>query len=129
MTQKATDRALEPRKGEDNSGLDKTIFHSMINSDLPAAEKEPRRMLEEGLSIISAGSETAANILVVTHFHLPSSPDVLAKLQAELREALPSVESPVELRVVEKLPYLVSLRNSVVYPATNKNRLLLLMKD
>lgn len=86
-------------------------------------------MLEEGLSIISAGSETAANILVVTHFHLPSSPDVLAKLQAELREALPSVESPVELRVVEKLPYLVSLRNSVVYPATNKNRLLLLMKD
>jgi hypothetical protein len=37
------------------------------------------------------------------------NPDVLKKLQAELKEALPNKYDPVELKVVEQLPYLVSL--------------------
>jgi len=36
------------------------------------------------------------------------NPDILKKLQAELREALPNKYDPVELRVAEQLPYLVS---------------------
>jgi C4-dicarboxylate-specific signal transduction histidine kinase len=36
------------------------------------------------------------------------NPDVLKKLQVELKEALPNKYDPVELKVVEQLPYLVS---------------------
>ena len=57
---------------------------------------------------MGAGSETTANVLAVAHFHLLDNPSMLARLQKELRQALPDKNVPVELNVVDKLPYLVS---------------------
>jgi cytochrome P450 len=65
-------------------------------------------MWQEGLSVVGAGSETTANVLAVVHFHLLDNPDILARLQKELREALPDRNAAVALNAVVKLPYLVS---------------------
>jgi cytochrome P450 len=52
--------------------------------------------------------DTTANALTITHFNVLDNPDVYKKLRAELQETLPNAYEPVELRVVEQLPYFVS---------------------
>ncbi len=59
--------------------------------------------------MIGAGADTTANAMTITHFHILDNPDVHKQLRAELEEALPNKHTPVELRVVEQLPYLVRL--------------------
>jgi hypothetical protein len=46
--------------------------------------------------------------LTTTQFHILNNPEVHNKLFTELKEALPNAGAPVDLRVVERLPYLVS---------------------
>lgn len=89
-------------------GLDKTIFHALLESDLPWEEKLQSRLWQEGQVVIGAGADTTANAITITHFHILDNPDVHQKLRAELEEALPDKYAPVELRIVEQLPYLVS---------------------
>lgn len=89
-------------------GLRKTIFHEILESDLSPEEKSFERLWQEAQVTIGAGADTTGNALTITHFHLLDNQNVLKKLQSELQEALPNKYDPVELRVVEQLPYLVS---------------------
>ena len=89
-------------------GLEKTIFHEILESDLPPEEKTFERLWQEAQVTIGAGADTTGNAFTVIHFHLLDNPSILRKLQAELQEALPNKYDPIELRVVEQLPYLVS---------------------
>jgi cytochrome P450 len=88
-------------------GLDKTIFHALLESDLPSEEKLHSRLWQEGLVVVGAGATTTSNTLMVTHFHLLDNPDTMEKLRKELEGAIPDKFAPAELSVVEKLPYLV----------------------
>jgi len=42
-------------------------------------------------------------------FHLLSKPEKLAKLKAELKEAIPDPSVPLSLKAIEQLPYLSAL--------------------
>lgn len=55
-------------KGDDGSGLDTTVFHTLLNSNPPHEHKSQYRMWLEGLSVVGAGSETTANVLIVIPF-------------------------------------------------------------
>ena len=90
------------------SGLDTTVFHELLNGNLPLEEKTKWRMWQEGLSLVGGGAETTANAFAVTNFHFLDNAYASVTLQAELRGALLDLNVPVELIVVEKLPYLVS---------------------
>lgn len=68
-------------------------------------------MWQEGQVVIGAGADTTANALTLLHFHILDNTDILKKLRKELEDAIPDKFAPVELRVVEKLPYLVSCSN------------------
>ena len=101
--------------GEDKSneqyhefGLDKTVIHTLLESDLPPEEKSFTRLWQEAQVIIGAGGKTSAHALTTTQFHILNNPEVHKKLFAELKEALPSAGALVDLGVVEYLPYLVS---------------------
>ncbi|KUJ12388.1 cytochrome P450 [Mollisia scopiformis] len=87
-------------------GLDKTIFHALLESDLPPEDKLHSRLWQEGQVVVGAGADTTANALTVTHFHILDNPDVQKRLRDELVAALPDKSASVELRVVEQLPYL-----------------------
>lgn len=58
--------------------------------------------------VIGAGADTTANALTVTHFHILNNPDIHKRLRTELDAAQPDKFEPLDLRVVENLPYLVS---------------------
>jgi hypothetical protein len=129
MTEKVVDGTFQAGKGDDGSGLDATVFHALLNSDLPPEDKTQYRMWQEGLSVVGAGSETTANVLTNVHFYLLNNPDILARLQKELEEALPDRNAPVMLNAVEKLPYLVSDDCDNAKHSTYDNRLLLSTRD
>ena len=89
-------------------GMNKTIIHELLESDLPPEEKAHGRVWQDAQILIGAGTETTANTLCTTHFHLLDNPPILSKLQQELRAAMPDKTEPAKLSVVEQLPYLVS---------------------
>jgi cytochrome P450 len=107
-TQSVIDGTFKYSQDQLDLGIDRTIIHELLESDLPAAEKSHSRLWQEGQIVIGAGADTTANTLTVTHFYVLDNPEVKRKLEAELIEALPDKYAPVKLNVVEKLPYLVS---------------------
>lgn len=65
-------------------------------------------MSEEGVIIISAGSETIGRTLTCATFHLLENPEALHSLQKELFELMPEASVTPDLRDLEQLPFLVS---------------------
>ncbi|KAK0117766.1 hypothetical protein ONS95_012092 [Cadophora gregata] len=87
-----------------------TIFHTLLESDLPPSEKTTTRLTEEGITLVGAGSHTVAWTLTVGSFHILSNPQILSTLRAELStvkregETLNSI-----LTQLEKLPFLTGV--------------------
>ncbi|KAL5325161.1 hypothetical protein ACEPPN_006284 [Leptodophora sp. 'Broadleaf-Isolate-01'] len=86
--------------------LPRTVFHTLIDSNLPAEEISKDRMAQEAQVIIGAGADTTAHALSTITFHLLNSPEKLKKLTKELAEAFVDLDTSLKLTAVEKLPYL-----------------------
>ena len=86
-----------------------TIFHELINSDIPAGERSLSRLIDEGITLIGAGTVTTAHFLSTTAYHILANTEVLQRLQKELREAMPEVSSQIPLVRLEHLPYLTAV--------------------
>jgi cytochrome P450 len=87
--------------------LPRTIFETLLQSDLPEEEKSFDRLWQESLLVVGAGADTTANVCAHLTFHLLSNPDKLARLRKELEDAIPDPYEPAQLIIVEQLPYLV----------------------
>ncbi|KAJ4350345.1 uncharacterized protein N0V89_008966 [Didymosphaeria variabile] len=87
----------------------KTVFHTLLQSNLPAKEKETERLAEEAVLLVGAGTHTTSFILAVVTFHLLSNPSFLQKLREELRTVLPEVNSHAPLMQLERLPFLTAV--------------------
>lgn len=83
-----------------------TIFHELLQSDLPASEKQLQRLIDEAQTIVGAGILTTAHFLSVTSYHILANPQVLQKLQEELRPHMPNSSEVPPLRQLEQLTYL-----------------------
>ncbi|EFX03043.1 benzoate 4-monooxygenase cytochrome p450 [Grosmannia clavigera kw1407] len=88
-----------------------TVFGSVLQSDLPQAEKTTQRLVEEGFSLFVAGTETVSWTLTVIAYHLLTKPAILSKITAEVREATGNSGKVPQWAALEKLPYL----SSVIY--------------
>ncbi|KAI0132579.1 cytochrome P450 [Xylariales sp. AK1849] len=96
----------------------KTIFHEMLRSDIPHSEKETKRLGEEAMVILIAGSETTASTLAAIMYHLLADRQLLARLKAELQTVMPDPnELPVASKL-ESLPFLNALIQETIrlYP-------------
>lgn len=91
-----------------------TIFHELIQSDLPESEKTVTRLQDEALIVVGAGTLTTSWALCIATYHLLASPRILAKLKAELRSAIPDPEISVPLPVLENLPYLAAVAQEAI---------------
>jgi cytochrome P450 len=114
----ATDRSKDFNKtisqikngvNEDHTQVEHaTLFHEMLNSDLPDSEKKISKLQKEAQIAIRAGILTSAFALSVASFHLISNPRVLQKLRSELIEAIldPAYLPAYDWPKLEVLPYL-----------------------
>jgi cytochrome P450 len=85
-----------------------TIFHELIQSDLPESEKYVRRLQDEAQTVVGAGLTTTAWSLTNAVFYILSTPGVLEKLRKELFNAIPDINAPdaFSFSKLENLPYL-----------------------
>ncbi|KAE8548914.1 hypothetical protein EYB25_009297 [Talaromyces marneffei] len=98
----------EIRTGLNNQHQDTkhaTIFHELLNSNLPEEEKSNARLGHEAQLIVAAGLITTSWALAVASFHIISNPDVSRNLRRELTSANFSVEN-ADWHDLERLPYL-----------------------
>ncbi|OOG00947.1 hypothetical protein ASPCADRAFT_125952 [Aspergillus carbonarius ITEM 5010] len=115
-------RAEEHRKEylsakEGKNGRDwqqSSLFHALMASRLPEAEKRPKRMAHEGFEILLAGSDTAARTMGVAIYHILANPEIKCRLQVELDTAIPNSYDQIELRVLEQLPFLNAVLKEVL---------------
>lgn len=85
----------------------RTIFHEILDSKMAEEEKTPRRLLDEGIVLVGAGSETTARTLAVACWYLVSNPIICERLVKELKNAIPRKDSALDSAELEQLPFLV----------------------
>lgn len=103
----------------------KTIFGTLLESDLPPSEKTISRLQQEAISVTGAGIETTMRALSVCTFHILANPPVLERLQAELVEAIPDPRNPPNWDALCQLPYLsacIEEGRRVPHPQRGPNR-------
>lgn len=112
----------EKEKG--NQPRPKTIFHGIMQADLPPAEKTADRLADEAFVLLVAGAETTARTLCVILCHLLSKPLVLTRLRAELDPVIKGNQPQLPpSRVLEELPLLravVQEGTRLAEPVTNR---------
>jgi cytochrome P450 len=99
----------EIRKGVNEAHKDvkhPTIFHELLNSDLPTEEKSDARLGDEAQLIVAAGLITTSWALSVSSFHIINNPQIYRKLCEELETAGLTRTAPLDWHKLEKLPYL-----------------------
>jgi cytochrome P450 len=89
------------------------IFREVLNSDLPPEEKTVDRLWQDAQTFNIAGSETSAWTLGNITYYLLSKPDILKRLQDELKTVVKDgkVEETTTAHL-EQLPYLVCSGNT-----------------
>jgi cytochrome P450 len=73
-----------------------TIFHELLESDLPPSEKGVQRLGDEAQTILGAGLETTAWALTVATFHILDNPNILKNLRYEIEQAIRDPYDEVE---------------------------------
>lgn len=94
----------------------KTIFEALSDpSVVPPEERSPRRLADEGLSVIIGGTEITTLALTFAAFYLYQSQNksLIMKLRQELRSVMPTPTTEASWTQLEQLPYLVRLRLSI----------------
>ena len=100
-----------------------TMFDIALNPD--AHKGRPTLTVDElsadTLLLLLAGTDTTSLTLTIATYRVLRDPNILRKLQAELREAMPRKDMQLEYAEMEKLPYLravvrETLRTSTVAP-------------
>jgi cytochrome P450 len=86
-----------------------TIFHEILNSDLPEKEKSFDRLWQDGTVTVIAGTLTTAAALSEITFHLLQQPEELRKLKSELTKAIPEPGKLPATSKLEQLPYLTAV--------------------
>ena len=91
-----------------------TLFHEILQSNLPESDKSVSRLKDEAAIVVSAGTLTTSWALSIATYHLLASPRVLRKLKAELKIAIPDDNTSTDLPLLERLPYLVAIVQEAV---------------
>jgi cytochrome P450 len=84
----------------------RTIFHEVLESDLPPEEKGVERLGHEAQTVVGAGLTTTAWTFSHATFYILNQPETLRKLQDELRATIPDPTTPLDWLKLEELPYL-----------------------
>ena len=99
------------KSGVDDSktkGEKSTIFQTLLNSDLPAYDKTPYRLMQDAQTVLGGGTITTTLTLALATYYILSDEHILKMLTDELAEALPDPAHPLPLVELEQLEYLTA---------------------
>lgn len=84
------------------------IIGALEDPSIPEQEKTLNRLIDEGMTIVFAGTETTARSITITIFHLLNNKALLQRLRQELK-TIPKTDGRYSLKDLESLPFLVLL--------------------
>lgn len=105
--QSILDTVMDSASQETKPGKPTTLVHKLIDPELPPEERTKKRIEEESLVFLAAGTETTGRTLTIASYHLVQNRDVLERLREEVKAVLPTTTSTCTLLDLERLPYLV----------------------
>ncbi|KAL6366279.1 hypothetical protein LRP88_00027 [Fusarium phalaenopsidis] len=91
---------------KDNVKSKSVIVGALGDPDIPAEEKTLDRLVDEGVTVIFAGTETTARSISVAMFHLLRNKSLLQKLRDELSTVDKGPDGQWAYNQLETLPYL-----------------------
>ena len=105
------EKIVEVQNGlADGGSGEKTIFSELLtNENLSAADRSIDRLEAEGMSVITAGSNTTAHTLSIITFHVISNASILSRLQEELKTSTTQQDVHLTWTRLEKLPFLTAV--------------------
>jgi hypothetical protein len=85
------------------------IYHELLSPEASKGAPLPSvgSLYEEAQALMFGGGDTTGNTLMLGTFHLLESPDLIARMKKELRDAWPILDQPPRFEDLEKLPFLV----------------------
>jgi cytochrome P450 len=95
----------EGRNRSNEKSSHRTIFHEVLDSEMPESEKKLERMWQEGMVVVGAGTETTAWTFVVGLVNILLNPAIRQHLEDELKTAK-AEKGYLQFRELEQLPYL-----------------------
>lgn len=112
MVVKRVAEILEIREGNIISDVpptqkQRTIFHEIVESDIPEEEKRIQRLADEADVVMAAGTGTTAETLAVMCFHILNDPDILERLTKEIQPV--TQNGQLRWQDLEQLPYLTAV--------------------
>ncbi|KAK7724451.1 hypothetical protein SLS63_008708 [Diaporthe eres] len=108
------ERVREIRNSPNPERIKSTIFEGILNSSLPEEDKTDARLAAESQLIVFAGEGTTAYTLTAAVYELLAHPRELAKLRAELIQAIPDEDEIPSFSQIDSLPYFNAVINEVV---------------
>lgn len=108
---------MSPSAKVTTSSKGSNIFRSILtNKNLSQKEKTPDRITQEGFVVLVAGGETTARVLTTATYHLLANIDTaLLPLKIELAGVMEQYDTKVPVKVLEQLPWLVSVCDECMF--------------
>src|SRR5436853_328635 len=102
------DMAVKAELGSEDKKVSKTIFHQLLDQSTAEGKATPpvQHMVNEGLTLVGAATDTVGNALMVATYHTLSNRQISDTLTAELKKAFPDPSSKLDFLTLEKLPNL-----------------------
>ncbi|KAJ5675330.1 hypothetical protein N7462_008227 [Penicillium macrosclerotiorum] len=91
-----------------------TMFDKLTDPSLPIEERTLRRIQDEALEVLLAGTETTGSTLTKAIYYLLENQDMWHRLQEELKQVIPSPKATAAWSDLEKLPYLTGVVNEAL---------------
>jgi cytochrome P450 len=124
-----TKQAREVWKAEQASSIDqkgladgksKTIFHGIMQSNIPESEKTVQRLSDEAFVLIVAGGETTARVMTVIMAHLLQDKHLFSRLRQELDQVVnPDLPSSQALENIPLMKAVIQEGVRIAAPVVN----------
>ncbi|KAL4914495.1 cytochrome P450 [Aspergillus aurantiobrunneus] len=90
------------------------MFDALTDPKIPPHERTLSRIHDEGMILLSGGTEPTANALTVAAFHIIQNEDIVLNMRAELLSGPMYGNQTVTLAQLEQLPYLTGVVNEAL---------------
>ena len=87
-----------------------SLFHHLLDSDMPASELSDERLAKEAQVMLGAGTATTARTIGYISYYILAKPQIRSRLQEELKEVMANYPERIpSLAELERLPYFQAL--------------------
>ena len=87
----------------------KDIFDTILSTDLPVNEKQPKRIADKVYNLLVACSLTTLKTAVIAFCHVLGNPKTYQRFRKELSEAISNKNVVPGVKTLQKLPVLVGM--------------------